>query len=252
MLAIGICTGIANAAVLKAAGADFVEENVQNFLRPEQPDFTVPPAALPVRAANCFLPAALKCVGPAVDLPRLVRYAGSAFQRARQAGIEIIVFGSGGARQLPDGFSKSKAEEQFVAFLREIGPLAGQHGVTVVIEPLNRAECNFINSVPEGAALVTACNHPNIQLLADFYHMLHDGQTPDDIRRHGPLLRHVHIAEKEKRTAPGIAGDDFHPFLKALDLVKYRGAISIEANWGDLPAEAGRAVVELHRQLTAA
>jgi len=252
MLAIGICTGLANAAALKAAGADFVEANVQNFLQPEQPDFSVQPAAVPVRAANCFLPAALKCVGPVVDLPRLMRYAGRAFQRAHQAGIDIIVFGSGGARQLPDGFSKSTAEEQFVAFLRELGPLAGQHGVTVVVEPLNRAECNFINSVPEGATLVDACNHPNIQLLADFYHMLRDGQPPDDIRRHGALLRHVHVAEKEKRTAPGVAGDDFRPFLKALNQVKYRGAISIEANWGDLPAEAGRAVVELRRQINAA
>lgn len=249
---VGICTGIANAGALQAAGADFVEENVQNFLEPEQPDFSVQPAAMPVRVANCFLPAALNCVGPVVDLARLVRYAGSAFQRAQRAGIEIIVFGSGGARQLPAGFSKTKAEEQFIALLRALGPLAAQHAVTVVVEPLNRTECNFINSVPEAAALVTACNHPNVQLLADFYHMLHDDQPPDDIRRHGALLQHVHIAEKAQRTAPGVAGDDFRPFLKALQQVNYRGAISIESSWGDLPAEAGRAVAELRRQITAA
>ena len=252
MYSVGICTGYANAAALKAAGADFVEENVQNFLQPEQPDFSVTPADLPVRTANCFLPGALKCVGPVVDQARLERYAASAFQRARQFGIEIIVFGSGGARQIPDGFSKTKAEEQFVALLRAFGPLAAQQGITVVVEPLNRAECNFINSVPEAAALAAACNHPNICVLADFYHMLRDDQSPDDICRHGGLLRHVHIAEKAKRTAPGVAGDDFRPFLKALQQVHYRGAISIEAGWGDLPAEAGRAVAELRRQINAA
>ena len=252
MYPIGICTSLTNAVTLQAAGVDFVEENVQSFLQPEHPDFSIQPAALPVRVANCFLPAALKCVGPAVDLPRLVRYADNAFQRAHQAGIEIIVFGSGGARQLPDAFTKSKAEEQFVTMLREIGPLASQHGVMLVIEPLNRGECNFINSVPEAAALVAACNQPNVQVLADFYHMLRDGQTPDDIRRHGLRLRHVHIAERAQRTAPGVAGDDFRPFLKALAQVNYQGAISIEANWGDLSVEAGRAVVELRRQINAA
>lgn len=251
MYPLGICTGRANAAALQAAGADFVEENVQNFLQPEQPDFVVPPTALPVYAANCFLPAALPCVGPSVDFARLVRYAGCAFERAKQVGIKIIVFGSGGARQIPAGFSQAKAEEQFLAFLCEIGPLAARSSLTVVIEPLNRAECNFINSVPEAAALSAACHHPNVQVLADFYHMLRDGQSPDDLRPHGAQLRHVHIAERAQRTAPGVAGDDFRPFFRALQQINYTGAISIESSWGNLAAEAGPALTELRRQITA-
>jgi len=252
MYPVGVCAGHINAAALQAAGADFVEENVQNFLRPEHPDFCVPPTALPVRAANCFLPAGLPCVGPAVDLPRLIRYTGSAFHRAHQVGISIITFGSGGARQIPAGFSRTNAEEQFVAFLREIGPLAARSGLTVVLEPINRTECNFINSVPEAAALSAACQHPNIQVLADFYHMLCAGQSPDDLRPHGAQLRHIHLAERAHRTAPGVAGDDFRPFFRALQQVNYAGAISIESSWGDLTAEAGPALAELRRQITEA
>jgi sugar phosphate isomerase/epimerase len=185
-----------------------------------------------------------------VDQARLVRYAATAFQRARQAGIEIIVFGSGGARQIPDGFSQAKAEEQFLAYLKELGPLAAQHNVTVVIEPLNAAECNFILSVPEADALVQAANHPNIGVLADFYHMTRQGQTPDDIRRHGARLRHVHVAENADRTAPGIAGDDFRPFLRALRDTGYRGAIAIECKWRDFAADVRTGVAALRRQLT--
>ena len=252
MYPVGICTSRSHAAGLQAAGADYVEENVQSFLQPEQPGFQVPPASVPVRMANCFLPAALPCVGPTVDFTRLIRYADCAFRRAQQVGIEIIVFGSGGARQIPAGFSKTKAEEQFVTLLRELGPRAARSGVTVVIEPLNRAECNLINSVPEAAALATECNHPNIQVLADFFHMLRDGQSPDDILQHGTLLRHVHVAEVAKRTAPGVAGDDFGPFLRALQQVQYRGAISIESSWGEIATEAGPAIRELRRQISAA
>jgi sugar phosphate isomerase/epimerase len=244
MLPIGICCSGATTLT----GPDYVEESVQGYLRPEA-DFTPAPFALPVRAANGFLPGVLKCVGPVVDTARLVRYADVAFQRAQTDGITIIVFGSGGARQIPDGFSKTKAEEQFVALLKAIAPLAAARGVTVVIEPLNKTECNFINSVPEAEALATAAAHPNVAVLADFYHMLRDGQTPDDITRHGAQLRHVHVAEKEKRTAPGVAGDDFRPFLRALKQIHYRGAISIESGWGELATEAAAAVRALRQQI---
>jgi hypothetical protein len=46
--------------------------------------------------------------------------------------------------------------------------------------------------------------------------------------RFGHLLRHAHIAEKEKRTAPGVQGDDFRPYLRALQEINYTGALAIE------------------------
>lgn len=58
MYPLGICTSQTHAAALQAAGAVYVEENVQSFLQPEQPNFQVPPTSLPVRMANYFLPAA--------------------------------------------------------------------------------------------------------------------------------------------------------------------------------------------------
>jgi sugar phosphate isomerase/epimerase len=245
MLPLGICTS----SDQPLAGADFLEENVQRYLQPETDPHRPPPRALPVRAANCFLPAQLKCVGPDVDTPRLLRYAAIAFQRARQAGIQTIVFGSGGARQIPDGFSRARAEQQFLELLRALGPLAAPHHITIVIEPLQRAECNFINSVPEADALAAACNHPHIAVLADFFHMGRDDQPPDDILRHGTRLRHVHVAEKNARTPPGVAGDDFRPFLRALKTIGYRGAISIEAAWTDLAAQAPLACAALRQQI---
>jgi sugar phosphate isomerase/epimerase len=244
-----------NAATLAAAGVAFIEENVQKLLVPADGDAAFAPllaavkaTALPVKAANCFLPGSLPCTGPQVDMARLLRYGEVAMRRAEQVGITTIVFGSGGARKIPDGFSRDKAKEQFVAALKGLGPLAQRHGVTVVVEPLNKAECNFINSVGEGAELVAAADHPHIRLLADIYHMLRDDEPASAIARHGHLLRHVHIAEKEKRTAPGVCGDDFKPYLRALREAGYAGAISIESRWDDLPKEAPRAVKVLQSQ----
>ncbi len=77
----------------------------------------------PLVAANCLLPPDLKVTGPAVDSARLARYAGTAFARARRVGISTIVFGSAGARMVPDGWPTTRGFEQYVEALQS--PLSG-------------------------------------------------------------------------------------------------------------------------------
>jgi len=255
---LGICTSASTgAAALASAPIDYIEEHVQKFLAPEGPeaDFVercraAANAARPISVACCFLPGTLTCIGPSVDRPRLVAYATSAFARARRAGIDTIVFGSGAARQVPDGFSAARAFEQMIELLRELAPLAARHGVTMVIEPLNRGECNLITTLREGAEVVQRTDHPAVRLLADIYHMMRDDESPDEIRRHGALLHHAHIAERAKRTAPGIAGDDFRPYLTALREAGYDRRLSLECGFGDLAGELKPALTALRRQLS--
>jgi sugar phosphate isomerase/epimerase len=251
-----VCTSIGNAAAVKSAGGDYVEETVQVFLVPDRPDSEFRDKAraaagspLPVLACNSFLPAALKSVGPDARHDEIAAYAGTAFRRAREIGITTVVFGSSGSRSIPEGFDRAEARRQFVALLRRLGPVAAAHGVVVAVEPLNRDECNFINSVAEGAAVVREAGHPNIRLLADFYHMLRENERPDALVDAGPLLRHVHIAEKDRRTPPGIAGNDFRPYLRALRRAGYAGDISIECRWDDLAAQIPGALKALKEQL---
>jgi len=254
---IGLCTSaIASAKPVASAALDYVEENVQSFLAPEAPvsefDQRLSQASACARnivAANRFLPGALKCTGPKIDEIRILAYAGEAFRRARRTGIDTIVFGSGGARALVDGFSPAQASEQFVSLLTKLGPIAARHDVTLVVEPLNRGECNFINTLDEGAEIVRRVDHPNIRLLADLFHMLRNDETPDAIRRHGDLLAHTHIAEKETRSAPGVKGDDFRPFLTALRAAGYDRRMSLECGFGNLAAELTESLVALRRQL---
>jgi len=253
---IGICTSVSSSDAARDAGADFVEEHVQGFLVPRDGDDAFAPkrraaaeSAVPVRAANCFLPGDMKCVGPDVRTDELFEYARVAFARAREAGIGVIVFGSGGSRRIPDGFPRERAADQFASLLAGLGPVAARHEVTIAVEPLNSDECNFINSLAEGAELVRRADHPNVRLLADIYHMLKDGEPPGEIARHGGLLAHCHVAEKEGRRAPGTGPEDLRPFLGALVGAGYAGGISIECGWKDFAAEAAGAVEYLRKQL---
>lgn len=254
---IGFCTDPATLATLPfRPECDFIEGHVVNFLTPEapDPDFAPRAAALkacgyPMPAANVLLPAALKCSGPDIDYARLDRYAQTVFRRCREIGMAIIVFGSAGARMVPDGFPVAKGFEQYVDMLKQFGPLAEEAGVTLVVEPLNRGECNLVNTVLEGAEAVRRANTNGVKLLVDLFHMLRNGESPDDILKVGPLIRHAHLAENRDRAAPGVNGENFRPFLRALRRAGYNDRLALEPIWTDLPNQLAPALREVRRQL---
>lgn len=252
--ALGIAASVDRAAELKEAGAQFLVESVPGFLVPDKADDVfaknlekLASCPLPILACNSFIrPAHLRCVGADANHDQVLDWATVVFRRLQQAKGKMIVFGSGGSRQLRDGWPKEKADEQFVALLKRMGPIAREHGVTVVVEQLQQRECNYITRIREGAALIRAAGHPNVRLLADFYHMANMGDSPADLASAMDVIVHVEIAEKEKRTVPGVAGDDFRPYFDVLGEHGYTGAVSIEGKW-DLP-QIAPAFAEIRRQ----
>jgi sugar phosphate isomerase/epimerase len=253
---IGISTSITNNRILAEAGYSFVEENVRGFLVPGEPDsvfeeklILLKESKLPVEACNSFLPASMKCVGPSPVHEEIIKYGETAFIRANRAGIKTIVFGSGGARSVPDGFSKDEAKKQFIKLCSSLAQVAEKYDVVISLEPLNTKECNFVNSVAEGGEIVEAVGHKNFRLLADIYHMLMENESPSNITRYGHLLYHTHIAEKEGRSAPGLNNEDFTPYFKALKEAKYEGRITIECNWKNLEEQAANALKTMRNQI---
>ena len=254
---IGVCTSLANNDILAANGCAYIEEGVRGFLVPEEAEekflaklSELEASKLPVRVCNGFLPGQLKAVGPEPKNEGILAYAETAFRRAARAGVEMIVWGSGESRKIPDGFSRAKAEEQFADLAKKVAALAARFGVILTLEPLNSGETNFINNLKEGAAMVEAVRHPNFKLLADIYHLLREGEMPDAIEAFGRDIRHCHIAEKDKRTRPGAAGDDFRPFFRALKKVRYQGRLSMECRWENMRAELPAAVAFLKKQIS--
>jgi len=232
----GVCGGPDLARVARDAGYDYFEWSVGELLHPRE-DESVFEAALanaravdlPCPAVNVFVPGDLKITGPAVDPAALQAFAATALRRAGQAGVEVIVFGSGGARNIPDDYERAQAWQQLIDFGRMLGPLAQQHNVTVVVEPLNLTECNVLNTVAEAAELVRSVAHPNLRLLVDGYHWAKDGDTLEGIVDNGPLLAHAHVATVEGRRPPA-PGDTCAPFFAALRQAGYDGRVSIEGN----------------------
>jgi sugar phosphate isomerase/epimerase len=232
----GLCCNLDLAPAAADAGFDYIEMTVPGLLMPLADDAAfetmlakLRATRLPCPVVNCFVPGDIKITGPAADPARLQQYVHTACDRARRAGVKVIVFGSGGARNIPDGFDRAAAWKQLAAFCSMAGPVAQACGVTVAIEPLNRAECNVLNSVTEGAKLAREVNHPAIRLLVDCFHWGRENESPQAIVDAGGLLVHTHLATVANRILPGEEEQDFATFFAALKKVKYDGRVSIEA-----------------------
>lgn len=202
---------------------------------------------LPIIASNSFIrPKHLRCVGKEANHDEVLVWAESVFSRIQKVNGKMVIFGSGGSRKLRDGWPVEKADKQFVALLKKMGPIAKKYGVTVALEQLNSGECNYINTIAEAAKIVRAVDHPNVRLLADLYHMAKEGDTPADLKAAVDLLVHVEIAEKDGRTYPGVKGDDFRPFFRVLRDAGYAGGVSIEGR--GKPEQLPAAIAEIKKQ----
>jgi sugar phosphate isomerase/epimerase len=252
----GCCCPIENAEIAHAAGFDYIECTVVSLL-PEATEIVFAPilekyqaSPIPVRACNVFLPGDLKVVGPDLDWPRIQTYVATAMRRVMLIGAEVVVFGSGKARMVPEGFDRATAETQLVDFLRLVAEEAEQHNITVVIEPLNRKESNILNSVPEGDTLAARVDRPSIRNLADFYHMEEEQEPLSHLVTCRERLAHVHVADSGRR-APGTGSYPYADFVANLRAANYDGMVSIECRWEDFAAEAGPACAYLRRVFSA-
>lgn len=231
----GVCGGRDVAEVAADAGYEYVELSVGGVLKPLEGETAFREALdevkafpLPCPVLNCFVPGDIKITGPDVEVETLRTFVTTACERAKAAGVEVIVFGSGGARRIPGGFRRDEAHGQLLAFCKMLGPVAATHSVTIAIEPLNATECNVLNTVGECADLVRETDHPAIRLLVDGYHWLKDGDSAEAVVEGGPLFAHTHVATIPNRLPPGGEECDLASFFRALVESGYDGRVSIE------------------------
>jgi sugar phosphate isomerase/epimerase len=249
---VGVCTS-PEAVPALASGYDHVELSAAGVLAgADATDGAVDLAALralcpPVRAFNCFVPGDIRLVGPDVSPEQVAAYAATTIARAAGADAELIVFGSGGSRRVPEGFARSKAWDQLVWFLRMCADYAGEHGLLIAIEPLNASECNILNSYREGVEMAREVARPDaIKVLADTWHMAVEEEPLEAILEAPEWLAHVHLADSPGRGHPGSGSFPFGRLFAILHEIGYAGRASIECRWpDDLTAASAEALAFL-------
>jgi D-psicose/D-tagatose/L-ribulose 3-epimerase len=247
---LGCCIGDPALAGVIRGAADYCELPVASVVMAgdvEDLGRRLAEAGCPPAAANVFLPGGLKIVGAEVDEARVDAYVAEGAARLERLRVRRLVFGSGQARAIPDGFDRARALDQLEAFVRRAAARMDEHGVTLVIEPLRRAESNVFNSVGEAAAFVRERGLAPARVLADLYHMREEGEGLDALDGGADLLAHTHVAGRERRP-PGPGDDDVGAFLQRLNAAGYDGACSIECRWEDFATQAPAALAFLREE----
>jgi D-psicose/D-tagatose/L-ribulose 3-epimerase len=127
--------------------------------------------------------------------------------------------------------------------LQVVADHAQNRDVTLCLEPLNRFETYFLNTLEDAAQLVHDVGAANVKIHFDTFHSNIEERRPAEaLRSVAKDLGHVHISEND-RGIPGTGHNDWKGILKALKEVGYDGWLTIESFAQPEPALAAAAAI---------
>jgi D-psicose/D-tagatose/L-ribulose 3-epimerase len=235
----GCCASSDKAALVRSIGYDFIEIEGSE-LAAEKPEASFAPvkerlaaAGIPVRGFNKFFTSGIVFTGPDVDADRNRRYIEVAFARAHSLGGQNIGWGSPASRSVPEGFPQEKALEQMREALGYMADVAAGYGINILMESIiNRME-KLILTIQQATDMARSVGKPNVHVVADIYHMLHNNDPLENMKIAGQDLYHVHFTDLD-RTAPGMNPDQEPMYVKSFQVMKgmgYDKSVSIEPDW---------------------
>ncbi len=147
---------------------------------------------------------------------------------------------------------RAATDQRFRESLQALLPIAEREKVAILFEPINRYETDYLPTVEEVLQVIQPLGSPQLGVLADTFHMnIEEASIDDSLRRAGPRLHHVHVADSN-RWAPGWGHLNFSRILSVLQQMGYRGYLSAEILPHPDPHAAARQAVEYLRALSGA
>jgi sugar phosphate isomerase/epimerase len=124
--------------------------------------------------------------------------------------------------------SNKKGKEHHLDCIKQCCNLASQENITILIEPLNRYESDWLNTVDDTLEIIEQTEYPNLKYLADTFHMnIEEVDITESIKKAGKELGYVHLVDSN-RQVPGHGHVAFTSVLGALKHIGYDGYLSFE------------------------
>lgn len=210
-------------------------------LKEDPRELTLADATRLVRIANSFgleiiglhwlltKPAWLHITTPDLLLNREAKKFGQHLARFCGAlGGKVMVWGSPKARNLLPEWDREEATKRAADVVRGVAEVAGEHGVTIAMEPLGRKETNWMTTAQEGIDFCKIVDHPACKLHLDVKAMSDEEKAiPDIIRDSKEWFVHFHTNDPNL-LGPGMGEVKFEPIIAALKEVGYDGWLSTE------------------------
>lgn len=134
-----------------------------------------------------------------------------------------------GRTRLADRDEKERQMRFAVENMKRLADYASGRGVKLAIEPLNRFETDFINTVEQGLYFLDRIGYDNVGFLLDTFHMnIEEKSIPDAIRSARGRIFDFHACANDRGT-PGEDHFEWEEIREALKETGYEGPVVIES-----------------------
>jgi len=165
---------------------------------------------------------------------------------AKALGADVVVgpfysrVGRAGAEKKED---KAEQWKLVTGHMRELCKYAADKGVYLGVEPLNRFETDFMNTVSDAVRLCHDVGHDHLMVHIDVFHAnIEERNLPLAVVEAGKLLLHIHAADNY-RGAPGTGSLDWLGLRDALRFIGYERYVVLETFTPDVEIIAKAAAI---------
>ncbi|AXI50490.1 MULTISPECIES: hydroxypyruvate isomerase family protein [unclassified Sulfitobacter] len=130
------------------------------------------------------------------------------------------------------GFAAGDAARRtFVANLQYACDQAAPHGITILVEPLNKYDAPgyFLATTDQALAIIEAVGAPNLKLMFDCYHVqLMEGDLTHRIAALLPSIGHIQFASVPDRGAPDHGEINYDHLFRVISDLGYTAPLGAE------------------------
>jgi hydroxypyruvate isomerase len=132
-----------------------------------------------------------------------------------------------GNRQL--SIAASEQDDAALNALHRAAVTVSAINASVLLEPVSGVETYPLKSAGQARAVIDKVGLPNVEMLADLYHLFVNGDdVPTAIRNHIDVIGHVQIADAPGRHEPGTGSVRIVDLLNLLISLGYDGGVGLE------------------------
>ncbi len=159
-------------------------------------------------------------------------YLDACFEIAAELGSSFVagpMYAAVGKARLVSPEQRQIEWDRAVHNLQKVCKRAGEFGMDLAIETLNRFETDLINTSADLMRLIQDINEPQAKATLDGFHLnIEEPSLEDAIRRVGDKLIHVQVSENYRGT-PGTGQTNWAAWKRGLEAINYQGCVSIES-----------------------
>lgn len=126
---------------------------------------------------------------------------------------------------------RAEAERTYIDNLGRAADKAAEHGLTLLIEPINPRDRPgyFLNHIEHAAGIVTKIGKPNLRMQFDFYHaQIVGGDLFTRLQKYFGLVGHLQCGSVPGRHEPDEGEVNYPAVFEAVDRLGYQGWIGAE------------------------